>query len=165
MFPGIRLCRQFVSTLPFILVSLAASADAFADPKTDYLLYCRGCHLADGSSVPPQVPTLLNVIGRIVATPEGRDYVIRVPGVAQSALPDKQLAAVTRVVNGLVALGGMTRTTPARIFAATIVVGNQVILVIDRISAGSNPRYRRCLGARWTGGVRAATTGTKQATQ
>lgn len=65
-----------------------------ADPRTDYLLHCRGCHLPDGSSVPPDVPTLRDVIGKIVATPEGRDYVIRVPGVAQSSLEDKQLASV-----------------------------------------------------------------------
>jgi hypothetical protein len=76
------------------LVLFAGASLAFADPATDYLLHCRGCHLPDGSSVPPEVPSLRDEIGRIVTTPAGRDYVIRVPGVAQSSLADKELAAV-----------------------------------------------------------------------
>lgn len=72
----------------------AIAATASADPETDYLLHCRGCHLPDGRSVPPEVPTLRSVIGQIVATAGGRDYVMRVPGVAQSSLPDAQLANV-----------------------------------------------------------------------
>jgi len=44
--------------------------------------------------LPPDVPTLRDEIGRIVATSEGRDYVIRVPGVSQSSLDDEDLAAV-----------------------------------------------------------------------
>jgi hypothetical protein len=77
-----------------LLALFAGASLAYADPGTDYLLHCRGCHLPDGSSVPPEVPTLRDEIGRIVATPAGRDYVIRVPGVAQSSLGDKELAAV-----------------------------------------------------------------------
>lgn len=33
-------------------------------------------------------------IGKLVATPEGRDYIVRVPGVSQSALSDARLASV-----------------------------------------------------------------------
>ena len=78
----------------FAMTLATIASAAIADPKQDYLLHCRGCHLPDGRSVPPAVPTLRNVIGKIVATPEGRDYVIRVPGVSQSSLADKQLASV-----------------------------------------------------------------------
>ena len=65
-----------------------------ADPRADYLLHCGGCHLTDASGVPPSVPSLVNTLGRIVATPEGRDYVVRVPGASQTPLSDEQLAAV-----------------------------------------------------------------------
>ena len=77
-----------------LMLSLAACATSAADPQTDYLLYCRGCHLANGESVPPDVPTLVDEIGRIVSVPGGREYVIRVPGVSQTAMNDEQLAAV-----------------------------------------------------------------------
>ena len=67
---------------------------AFADPRTDYLLYCRGCHLVNGSGVPPEVPTLVSDIGKIVAIPGGREYIIRVPGVSQTAMNNDELSAV-----------------------------------------------------------------------
>lgn len=67
---------------------------AAADPKTDYLLYCRGCHLANGAGVPPEVPTLINEVGKLITIPGGREYIVRVPGVAQTDMDDAQLAAV-----------------------------------------------------------------------
>lgn len=76
------------------VVVTAFSAVADADPKTDYLLYCRGCHLADGSSVPPAVPTLIDEIGKLLSVSGGRDYIVRVPGVSQADLDDEKLAAV-----------------------------------------------------------------------
>ena len=41
-----------------------------------------------------RVPTLVDEIGRLVASPAGREYVVRVPGVSQSALDDEDLAVV-----------------------------------------------------------------------
>jgi len=79
----------------FALLSLLlSSAVAHSDPKTDYLLYCRGCHLADGSGVPPEVPTLIAELGRLLAFPGAREYIVRVPGVAQTDMNDAELAAV-----------------------------------------------------------------------
>jgi hypothetical protein len=72
------------------LVGLSASAD----PRADYLLHCGGCHLPDGRGVPPDVPTLINTLGPIVASAEGRDYVVRVPGASQTPLSDERLAQV-----------------------------------------------------------------------
>ena len=66
---------------------------ANADPQTDYLLYCRGCHLANGKSVPPDVPSLHN-LGPLLKTAAGREYIVRVPGVSQTPMSDKRLAAV-----------------------------------------------------------------------
>ena len=73
---------------------LAGVAEASDDAQARYLLHCRGCHLADGTGVAPDVPTLVDEIGRLVATPAGREYVVRVPGVSQSALNDAELAVV-----------------------------------------------------------------------
>jgi mono/diheme cytochrome c family protein len=65
-----------------------------ADPHTNYLLYCRGCHLADGTGVQDAVPSLVNTLGQFAASPEGREYLVRVPGVSQTPMSDEQLAAV-----------------------------------------------------------------------
>ena len=76
-----------------VLLSCATTT-VNADPRTDYLLYCRGCHLINGTGTPPEVPTLVNDIGKIVAIPGGREYIIRVPGVSQTAMNNDELAAV-----------------------------------------------------------------------
>jgi hypothetical protein len=59
----------------------------------DYALHCRGCHLEHGEGAPPAVPSLVGV-GRLLRAPGGREYLVRVPGVAQSALDDAALAAL-----------------------------------------------------------------------
>jgi len=67
---------------------------AYADPKVDYLLHCSGCHMPDGSGLSSVVPTLHNIIGRMVAKPEGRSYIVRVPGASQAPINDKKLTEV-----------------------------------------------------------------------
>ena len=81
-----------LTTLALLLLS--GVDDAADDAQGRYLLHCRGCHLANGMGLPPEVPTLVGEIGRLVATPVGREYVVRVPGVSQSGLDDEGLAVV-----------------------------------------------------------------------
>ena len=73
---------------------LSGGVEAADESQARDLLHCRGCHLANGSGVAPVVPTLVDEIGRLVASPAGREYVVRVPGVSQSALDDEDLAVV-----------------------------------------------------------------------
>ncbi|MGH8137930.1 MAG: c-type cytochrome [Steroidobacteraceae bacterium] len=75
-------------------LALARSAAVEASPAQDYMLYCMGCHGARAEGVPGKVPPLANALSRFMRTAAGRDYVLRVPGAANSALPDAQLAAV-----------------------------------------------------------------------
>jgi mono/diheme cytochrome c family protein len=58
------------------------------------MLQCQGCHLADGSGSPGAVPDLRGSLGRWLAVPGGREYLVRVPGAAQSPLSDARLAAL-----------------------------------------------------------------------
>ena len=67
---------------------------AHADPKVDYLLHCSGCHMPDGTGLSNVVPTLHDVIGRMVAEPAGRDYIVRVPGVSQAPINNEKLTEV-----------------------------------------------------------------------
>jgi mono/diheme cytochrome c family protein len=71
-----------------------------ADPAQDYMLYCMGCHGAEARGVPGKVPPLAVTLGRFMRTAEGRNYVLRVPGAANSVLSDAQLAAVLNWLAG-----------------------------------------------------------------
>lgn len=77
-----------------LLLVSGAFAPAGADTRSDYLLHCGGCHRADGRGLPPSVPSLVGSLGYLAELPEGRDYLARVPGAAQSPLSDDELAAV-----------------------------------------------------------------------
>ena len=80
--------------LAVALATGACAAAAFGSPAQDYTLYCRGCHGAQAQGVPGRIPPLAGSVSLFMRIPEGRDYVLRVPGAANSALPDAQLAAV-----------------------------------------------------------------------
>ena len=58
------------------------------------MLYCMGCHGAQAEGVPGKVPPLAHSLGLFMRSAGGRNYVLRVPGAANSALSDAQLAAV-----------------------------------------------------------------------
>jgi len=80
--------------LVFALAPLLVGHDAHADPRSDYLLHCAGCHQPNGEGLPPEVPSLVGPLGAIAASTEGRDYLARVPGASQAPLTDDELAAV-----------------------------------------------------------------------
>jgi mono/diheme cytochrome c family protein len=67
---------------------------AQANPQQDYVLYCMGCHGPEAEGVPGKVPPLAHALGSYMRTPEGRNYILRVPGAANSVLSDAQLASV-----------------------------------------------------------------------
>ncbi len=82
-----------------IAMSLSAAATLFApaahaSPQQDYILYCMGCHGPQAEGVPGKVPPLAHALGRYMRSPAGRNYVLRVPGAANSVLSDAQLAGV-----------------------------------------------------------------------
>jgi cytochrome c553 len=77
--------------------ALAAAAlipSGYASPEQDYLLYCMGCHGAEAQGVPGRIPPLAASLALFMRSAEGRNYLLRVPGAANSALADVQLAAV-----------------------------------------------------------------------
>jgi hypothetical protein len=71
-----------------------ASAAWGYQPAVNFQLHCMGCHLADGSGQAGRVPSVRRSLVLFSASPDGRDYVIRVPGVAQSPLSDDDTAAL-----------------------------------------------------------------------
>ncbi len=64
-----------------------------ARAHTNYMLNCQGCHGPDGSgSRDGAVPVMKNFVGQFLQVPGGREYLVQVPGSANAAIPDDQLA-------------------------------------------------------------------------
>jgi mono/diheme cytochrome c family protein len=64
------------------------------EPQVNYQLHCMGCHLADGSGETDRVPSVRKTLVPFSMLSDGRNYVLRVPGVAQSPLADADVAGV-----------------------------------------------------------------------
>lgn len=89
-----RVIARFAA-VPLAFAALVSADAARAEtPQINYMLQCRGCHLADGSGAPGRVPTFRDTVGRFLEVLGGREYLVRVPGSAQSRLDDADLAAV-----------------------------------------------------------------------
>ena len=86
-------------------------------PESDYVEYCSGCHGMQGNSAPAEIPVLRDRVGYFMCTKEGRDYLIRLPNVAYSAITDNQELAdmMNFVVFGL---GGNSAPRGTRPFTA-----------------------------------------------
>jgi hypothetical protein len=87
----VRRHSQMMALLMGLLLAQLVSAGS---PRINYLLHCSGCHLPGAEGNPPNVPTLHHELGRMMNVHEMREYLVRVPGSAQSALSDADLAAV-----------------------------------------------------------------------
>jgi hypothetical protein len=83
-----------IAPLAGILCCLMRAAPAAADPSVDYMLHCRGCHGPDGEGIDGGAPAFRGQLGRFLSVPDGRAYLVRVPGAAQSELSDARLAAL-----------------------------------------------------------------------
>ncbi len=86
-----RLCASLLAAWLVAGVTAAAGAETAA---VNYMLHCQGCHLADGTGKPGAVPALADSVARFASLPEGRRYLLRVPGASLSPLSNADLAAV-----------------------------------------------------------------------
>lgn len=96
---------MFRSLLQCALLSVAltvtgASASTPDRNRINFLLHCSGCHQQDGSGNPEHgIPDMRGSLGHFLRLPEGRAFLVQVPGTAQSALGD---AAVADLLNWMV---------------------------------------------------------------
>jgi mono/diheme cytochrome c family protein len=76
------------------LLVITAALPARAEPPAQlYLLNCWGCHRPNGEGIPGTAPPLQGAAD-FLKVKGGRQYLIEVPGVSQSALNDAQVAEV-----------------------------------------------------------------------
>ena len=77
-----------------LLVSMAGAVEINEErAHFNYQMFCQGCHTPDGAGA-MTVPRMKGQVGYFLETPQGREYLVRVPGSATSALDDEQLAEV-----------------------------------------------------------------------
>ncbi len=77
------------------------TADVGADEqraRVNYMIHCQGCHLPEAVGYPGKVPRMRDFVGYFLHSQEGREFIIRVPGVSTSALRNDQ---VTELMNWL----------------------------------------------------------------
>jgi mono/diheme cytochrome c family protein len=83
-----------------LAIGTATTARAQMSLPVLYTLHCSGCHGAAGHGVPERgIPDLHNA-GSYVALPQGRAYLVQVPGISQSRLDD---ATAARILNYVLA--------------------------------------------------------------
>ncbi len=64
-----------------------------ARARMNWMLHCQGCHQSDAKgSDAARTPAMAGEVARFLAVRGGREYLTRVPGVANAGLPDDQLA-------------------------------------------------------------------------
>jgi hypothetical protein len=63
-------------------------------PEVNFQLQCMGCHRRDGSGQPGRVPSFRRTLVPMSYLPQGREFLIRVPGVAQAPLSDEDIASL-----------------------------------------------------------------------
>ena len=61
--------------------------------KFNYQMFCQGCHVGTGTGG-SSVPNMNGFVGYFLRSQEGREYLVRIPGSANSTLSDEHLAEV-----------------------------------------------------------------------
>ncbi len=88
--------RSVFVLLPFVLFSAENThSEAFNEEraKFNYQMFCQGCHVGNGVGG-KSVPNLKGFMGHFLKSQKGREYLVKVPGSANSVLSDAQLAEV-----------------------------------------------------------------------
>lgn len=88
--------RNLIRSLVALLLALAALPSVGADAgRGYYALHCAGCHQMDGTgSAAHAIPNMKDTVGNFLRLPEGRAFLVQVPGTSNSALSDAQIAVL-----------------------------------------------------------------------
>lgn len=94
----LALCIAIAAAAPVVAAADGGAEEDSGVPQFDrpaelYARNCQGCHGHTGVSV-DEVPDLRDRVGWFLHTRTGRDYIVRVPGVAFAMANDAELAMV-----------------------------------------------------------------------
>ena len=86
---------QLRTLVASIVLTVSGFVCATEPVQFDYMMNCQGCHLPNGEGFPAHnVPAVKDHMGKFLRVEGGREFLVRVPGSAQSDLNDERLAAV-----------------------------------------------------------------------
>ena len=132
---GPRTARGILTAL--LVVSAAGAVGqprpAPANAEQDYVLHCRGCHGAAGRGIPGRVPPVRGSLAGLMRAPAGREFVMRVPGAANSALSAAALAAVLNWMASTFAADELAPETPSFTAAEIAAVRGQPLLGVRSV--------------------------------
>ncbi|MCL2913265.1 cytochrome c [Shewanella corallii] len=92
-----------------------------------YQLFCQGCHLPDGRGA-KEVPDLTESLNKLIASKEGKQFIIQVPGVASAPLNDAELA---ELLNWMLVAFASQNTNSDALFTADEIHSVRAIPLID----------------------------------
>jgi hypothetical protein len=130
-------------------VGLAVADSEFnADrARVNYMLSCQGCHLAAGQGAHGAVPRMSNYVGNFLRVPGGREFLVQVPGSANAAIDDAELAELLNWI--LMTMSPNELPDPWRRYSAEEVGGLRATplrevealraRLVDRIEASTAP--------------------------
>lgn len=87
--------KSLLALLAMTTGALAESAPGVtseARAKMNWMLHCQGCHQPDARGSAKGAPPMANDVALFLSVEGGREYLTRVPGVANAGLNDEQLA-------------------------------------------------------------------------
>ena len=77
-----------------LLLVFPGISQAGQPPDINYQVHCQGCHVPDGTGIPPEVPSLVADMGRFLHVEGGRAYLVQVPGTSNSPLSNADVATL-----------------------------------------------------------------------
>ena len=87
--------RRAIAVLAALVSGLGSLSTAQAyEPAMNYTLQCMGCHTPDGEGVPGHVPSIRTTLLPFARMTAGRQFLVQVPGAAQSRLSNAELATL-----------------------------------------------------------------------
>jgi len=120
-------------------------AQAGYSAATNYQLQCLGCHLSQGEGSPRNdTPRMTGFVGNFLRVEGGREFLVRVPGVAQSALSDAQIAELLNWILDPRGMAGASTPAGFQPYSATEVgqVRRQALLNLPSTRASLIARMR-----------------------
>ncbi len=79
----------------FGLLCMLPDAGAADLGRQHYVLNCAGCHQFDGTgSRSHEIPNMRGAVGHFLRLPEGRAFLVKVPGTSNSKLTDGEIATL-----------------------------------------------------------------------
>ena len=89
-----RSCIHLFLIIGLLQASTTVLADDDVQNRLAWMLQCQGCHRADGTATGDEVPAIAGQVARFLHVEGGREFLVRVPGVASAPLGDADLAAL-----------------------------------------------------------------------